>query len=190
VTLLETLRCEEGAALHLSYHQERIDRTLSALGITEQIELRSLISPPLTGTFRCRFLYGEGDPRIEYHPYTLRIPRSLKLVTSSITYPFKYADRTGLNELYEKRGTCDDVLISENGFLKDTTIANIALWIDGEWLTPDQPLLAGTARARLIDEGVLTPAALRIESITQADKIAVMNALTGLVEVENGIIFD
>lgn len=70
----------------------------------------------------------------------------------------------------------------------DTTIANIALYIENQWLTPQVPLLHGTTRARLLDEGFLSPAPLTPNHLADATKIAVMNAMIGFVEIENGII--
>jgi 4-amino-4-deoxychorismate lyase len=55
-------------------------------------------------------------------------------------------------------------------------------------LTPSTPLLEGTTRARLLDEGFLSAACLTPKDIQKADKIAIMNAMVGFVEVENGII--
>lgn len=103
-------------------------------------------------------------------------------------YPLKYTHRDELNALFELRGTCDDVLIVKHGLLKDTTIANIALKINGQWITPQTPLLYGTTRARLIDEGFLKPAILTPNDIPHAQKVAIMNAMVGFVEIENGII--
>ncbi len=187
--LLETLRCEEGEVLHLPFHQRRLDESLRTLGIAETFDLASLISPPETGVWRCRFLYGAEGSAIEFHPYTPRAIRTLKLVESDFAeYPLKYADRTPLEALFSLRGTSDDVLIVRNGLLTDTTIANVALFIDGRWFTPNTPLLRGTTRQRLIGEGFLHEAVLRREEIFKAEKVAVMNAMMGFVEVENGII--
>lgn len=187
--LLETIRCEHGQALHLPYHQQRLDATLQALGIRAAFDLQALMIPPEEGIFRCRFLYGAEGFTIEYHPYAPRTFRSLRIVhADTLDYRHKYADRSGLNALFEQRGACDDVLIVRGGMLCDTTIANIALLIGEQWLTPEEPLLMGTTRARLIDEGVLTPAPLRVGDICRARKVAVMNTMMGLVEVENGII--
>lgn len=187
--LLETLRCEHNEAKHLPYHQARLDQACQTLGITKQYDLQMLITPPDEKLYRCRFLYNQQGYSIEFHPYSPKKILSLKLITcDNLEYPLKYADREALNTLFELRGECDDVLIVKNGWLCDTTIANIALRIEGAWLTPDLPLLKGTTRARLIDEGALTPASLKPSDIEKATKIAIMNAMIGFVEVENGII--
>lgn len=187
--LLETIRCEGGVPLHLSYHQERLNRSLSALGSDAQFDLTSLISPPSRELYRCRFLYDANGYTVEFHPYAHRKIGSLKLVHADwLDYPLKDADRSALDLLYDQRGGCDDVLIVRRGLLTDTTIANIALFIDAQWKTPVQPLLEGTTRARLIREGELIPAALGRDDLARAEKIALMNAMMGFVEVENGII--
>ncbi|MDD5717076.1 MAG: aminotransferase class IV [Sulfuricurvum sp.] len=187
--LLETLRCENGTVLHLSHHQERLERSLRSLKIQTHYDLEHLIIPPSSGLYRCRFLYSESDYRIEFLPYTPRPVRSIKLISAdALHYPLKYENRKPLDLLFQQRGECDDVLIIKNGFLTDTTIANIALYIDGKWFTPQTPLLNGTTRSRLLDEGFLTPALLTEADIGKATKIAVMNAMVGFIEVENGII--
>jgi 4-amino-4-deoxychorismate lyase len=187
--LLETLRCEDGRLLHVPYHQRRLDEALRLLGIGKSYDLLSLVLPPEQGLWRCRFLYGADGYEVRFHPYTPRTFSSLKLIrTDELDYSHKYADRSALERLFGQRGACDDVLIVRNGFVTDTTIANVALFIDGQWLTPQRPLLQGTARARLIDEGFLCPASLREEDIAKAQRVALMNAMMGFVEVENGII--
>lgn len=187
--LLETLRCEGGTPLFLSYHQQRLDEACRSLGMAQTYNLQELIIPPGNGLYRCRFLYSEQHHRIEFHPLSPRVIASLKLVHADyLHYPHKFSDRRELDRLFEQRGECDEVLIVRNGFLTDTTIANVALMIGGRWVTPDQPLLGGTTRARLIDEGFLHPEPLSLDDIAKASRIAVMNAIMGFVEVENGII--
>jgi len=187
--LLETIRCVEGNPLHLSYHQKRLDTSLRCLGIHKRYDLDALIHPPKNGIFRCRFLYSAEHFSVEFLPYAAKTITSLKLIEANdLEYPLKYSNRDALNRLYEQRGESDDVLIVKNGYLTDTTIANIALFIEGEWLTPQSPLLGGTARARLIEEGVLIPAPLTPSDISKATKIALMNAMVSMIEVENGII--
>lgn len=188
-TLFETIRCEDGCGFHLDYHQKRIATSLQCLGSATSFDLTALITPPKTGLYRCRFIYDTQGYQIEYHPYIPRTLNSIRLITDdSIHYPLKYTHRDELNALFDKRKSADDVLIVKNELLKDTTIANIALFIDGQWLTPQTPLLYGTTRARLIDEGLLFPAVLTVKDIPYAQKVAVMNAMVGFVEIENGII--
>lgn len=187
--LFETIRCQDGLAAYLDYHQKRLTSSLQCLGSKIHFDLQALITPPNIGVYRCRFIYDAASYRIEYHPYSARKISSLRLVVdNTIHYPLKYTHRDTLNYLFELRDGCDDVLIVKDGILKDTTIANIALHIDGQWLTPQSPLLYGTTRARLIDEGLLMPALLTPDDLLNTKKVALMNAMVGFVEIENGII--
>ena len=188
-TLLETIRCEGGVAHHLPYHQKRLEKSLRELGISTTYDLSELIIPPDNSLYRCRFLYTARSSTIEFHPYTPKKISTLRLIhDDTINYPYKFADRHALNALYEQRNGCDDVLILKNNLLTDTTITNIALYLDNQWFTPEAPLLEGTTRARLIDEGKIFPARLSASDARNASKIALINAMIGWVEMENGII--
>lgn len=188
-TLLETIRCEGGIPLHLSYHQHRLERSLKALGLKTHYSLSDLILPPNDGVYRCRFLYDALGYSVEYHPYSPKKISKLKLVDASgLDYSLKYSNRKTLDELFKKREGCDDILILQNGHITDTTIANIAFYLDHQWLTPNTPLLEGTTRARLLDEGRIKIATITLYDALNAPKIALMNAMMGCFEMENGII--
>ena len=63
----------------------------------------------------------------------------------------------------------------------DTTIANVALKIGDKLLTPPIRcgLLAGTQRARLMKEGVLTEKVIRIDDLASAESIILFNSVRG-----------
>lgn len=187
--LLETIRCEGGKAHHLPYHQKRLELSLQQLGSNASYNLSKLITPPDDGLYRCRFLYTPISFSIEFHPYTPRKISTLRLIhRDTLNYSFKYAHRDSLNILFEQRNGCDDILIVKNDLITDTSIANVAFLLDGQWFTPESPLLKGTTRARLIDEGKIKIANLRLSDVNNTSKIALMNAMMGWVEMENGII--
>jgi 4-amino-4-deoxychorismate lyase len=134
-------------------------------------------------------VYDEYAINVEYLPYTPRTIMSLRLVEeSTIVYSDKTTERDALDAVFSLRGTADDVIIVQHGLLTDTTIANVACYIGGQWLTPKRPLLEGTARARLLTEGKLVEADITPDAALGAERIAVMNALSGFVEVSGGIL--
>ncbi|MBP6497982.1 MAG: aminotransferase class IV, partial [Campylobacteraceae bacterium] len=71
------------------------------------------------------------------------------------------------------------------GLLCDTSIANVALLIDGIWVTPKEPLLKGVTRQRLIDSGFLQIGNLTEASLQKMEKFAIMNALIGFKIIKN-----
>jgi len=64
----------------------------------------------------------------------------------------------------------------------------LLFFINNQWVTPKAPLLEGTTRSRLIDEGKIIPANISIANALNAPKVALMNAMIGFIEMENGII--
>ena len=135
---------------------------------------------------KCRIVYGRNLQGITVEPYRLREVKSLKLVDGKdIDYSFKSTDRTPLAQLFAQRGEADDVLIVKDGMLTDTSIGNIALLINGQWLTTTSPLLEGTRRAALLKEEVVAEAALTTSDLERAESVMVFNAMIpwGRIEV-------
>lgn len=178
--LLETIKIDKGDIYNLFYHQQRIDKSRCALlGKIEQLKLSSYIQPPKNGLYRCRILYDTKIQSIEYIPYKSKPIQRVKIITSTLNYDYKYANRDLLNALLPPDDTIDDILIEKNGYLTDTTIANIALYTGKEWVTPKKPLLEGTMRQKLLDSHFLTTANIKKEELQNFSHIALMNAMIG-----------
>jgi 4-amino-4-deoxychorismate lyase len=189
--LLETIRVENGQIRNLSYHQERMNRSREALfHLTVPIDLSAYLVPPASkGLFRCRVCYAKKIEKIEYLPYIPKPIKRLKLVSTSIEYPYKYADRTILNDLLSRYPDADEVIIEKEGLITDTTISNLAFYKDGEWFTPQKPLLEGTMRAKLLDNGMLTPCKIKKEMLSDYTHVALINAMLGF-RILNDIIIE
>ena len=187
--LLETIRCENGRPYHLSYHQQRVDRSLKELGYAVRYDLASLIKVPDESLYRCRIIYDERAFSIEYLPYQKRAIRKLQLVEADgLDYALKYADRSALDRLFAQKGDADDILIVKDGLITDTSIANIAFFDGERWLTPKDPLLKGTTRARLLDEKMIFESEIRLQDLEKFTGFALLNAMVGFDEIKNGII--
>ncbi len=178
--LLETIRIEEGEIHNLGYHQKRCNKSRQILFDSHDVlDLSSCIDAPKSGLYRCRILYAEQLHSIEYIPYTPKEIHSLKIVSSEIEYSLKYANRDALNALLASNKDVDEVIIEKEGFLTDTTISNIAFFDGERWVTPLNPLLEGTMRAKLIDEGFLHPKEIKKEDLQNYSQVALMNAMIG-----------
>jgi 4-amino-4-deoxychorismate lyase len=166
----------------LPYHQARLNRTRAALwrGVAP-IDLSSVLTvPDSIGSekYKCRVTYGPEIVSIEWEKYQPRTIQSLRLVESDrIDYAFKYKNREALNALHAQRGDCDDVLIVKNGLITDTSYANVAFFDGKNWYTPAQPLLPGTQRAFLLDQGVIIPKVIRLEDLSQYVAVKLFNAM-------------
>ena len=184
---IETIRIEGGMIHNLLYHNTRMNQTRKEVfGLETSLDLATFIQPD---TFqertKCRVEYAGEILGITYGPYQMRPVRSLRLVVSdTVDYRYKSTDRTLLNDLFEQREGCDDILIVRNGLLTDTSICNIALWDGRSWITPASPLLCGTMRAYLLDKGCIFPENIPATDIRKYPRIRLFNAMIGFGELE------
>lgn len=190
---LETIKVEDGKVFHLDYHQKRYESVLKHFGITNHKNLSEFIDPPKCGLYRCRLTYTSDkiqNINTEYIEYKKRDIKTLKLVyDDQIEYSLKSTNRTALDELFKERENADDVLIVKNGYITDTTIANIALF-DGVWKTPKTPLLKGTARQRFLDSGKIIETDIKAEDLKCFSKLALLNAMIDFDIISDGNVKD
>ena len=80
----------------------------------------------------------------------------------------------------------DTLLWNTQGELTECTRSNIAVRLDGRWLTPPLRcgLLGGVARTRYLEEGRIEEDVIRIEDLQRAQGLAVFNSLRGWIEAE------
>jgi 4-amino-4-deoxychorismate lyase len=186
--LVETIKCKNGKLENLRYHQARFNLARKELfGENFELNLIEEIKVPEkyhTKLSRCRVIYASDIEKIEFHPYEYRKVGSLKLMEdSTIDYRYKFTDRKKLNELFEKRENCDDILIVKNGCITDSYVANIVFFDGKEWWTPDTPLLHGTRRAQLIEEGKIKVCRITPDDLPRFEKAGLINAMQGLNEM-------
>lgn len=186
--LVESLKLKDGIIQNLDYHQGRMNCSLEELFPgTEHIELSDVLTIPedcQSGLYKIRVVYNRIIEKIEIEPYQLRIIQSLKVVHhESVDYHLKYTDRQVLQELFEQRGTCDDVLIIKNGFVSDSFTANVLFFDGTTWYTSTTPLLKGTKRQYLLDEGIISEREIREGDIAEYQKVGLINALIDFEEM-------
>jgi len=179
---LETIKSVDGEALHVEYHQKRYEEVLKEFCIDEVQNLQAFLNPPKYGIYRCRLTYDLSQTpqkiEVEYLEYKKREIKNLKVIfDNDIQYSKKSTCRDDLDKLYDLKDDADDILIIKNLLVSDTSIANIAFYMDGSWLTPKTPLLKGTTRARLLDEGKIIEADIKVQDIKKFSKIALLNAM-------------
>ena len=186
--LLETIKCKNGKLFNISFHNSRFNKSRNEYFKTSgKINLEDIIEIPenfKNGLFSCRILYSETIDKIEFLPHQIREIRSLKLVRNDvIDYHFKYFNRKKLDELFEQRAKYDDILIVKNNCITDSYTAN-SVFFDGlKWWTPDTPLLPGTQRARLINEGKILECRITPKDLSKYEKVGLINAMQDLEEM-------
>lgn len=180
--LIETICIRDGIPQHLPYHQARMaDARRRLWGLEEELPLAASLQVPPEwgqGVVKCRVTYAGAIQKTEWEPYGPRLIRSLQLVQGDgLDYAFKYADRSGIAALMELRGHADDILIVQNGLITDTSYCNVLLYDGRRCYTPSKPLLGGTCRARLIDEGRIELADIRPAELKNFREIHLINAM-------------
>jgi len=181
--LFETIFVSRGRPLYPGYHWERMKHTVESLWgkkllFSPDILASLPIPADINKVYRCRLEYDAASHRMRMEEYHYQPIKTLKLVQAGqLMYRYKFTDRSGFDELFALRDACDDILIVQDGYVTDTSMANI-IFTDGHKLfTPSTPLLAGTARARLLGEGLIFEKAIRTCELGNYSGFALINAL-------------
>jgi len=184
--LVETIKVENGSLLNISFHNERMIRSIyEVFGLRHKSDLEKIINVPSfarEGVYKCRIEYEIKITKIEFLPYSIRPVTSLKLIIDdNICYPFKYINRDSILSLMEKRGDCDDILIIKKGMVTDTSYANIVFRdLNGNWVTPSTYLLPGTRRANLLYNGLISEVEISYKDIQKYKEVKMINAMIGI----------
>ena len=189
--LLETFRFVPGEAnSHIADHLARLKSSAAQLGHRVPADINELVTSELKElTFDARVrltLSMSGSVGIETAP----APSKRDLVTLAFSNnPVDSSDlrlfhKTTNRSIYEcrRQENVDDViLINERGECTETTIANFAIQLHGNWFTPplSSGCLPGIERASLLAQGVLEERILLPQDVKDADQIIIFNSLRG-----------
>jgi para-aminobenzoate synthetase/4-amino-4-deoxychorismate lyase len=73
------------------------------------------------------------------------------------------------------------VLVNAGSEVTETTVANLAVRMEGRWWTPPvaSGCLPGVLRGQLVEEGRLTERPITVAELTAAEELAVVSSLRG-----------
>jgi len=180
--LFETIRINNGLLVYPEWHEARMNLSRRELwDLHEPLLLSEIVQVPeewKTGLVQCNVTYGPEMKSVVFKPYVKRPVRSLKLIEyNNIDYHLKRADRSILDDLFSRKGGCDEIIIIRQGFITDTSISNLIFFDGKNWVTPNIPLLNGTCRQRLLKEGKISEMEIRVEDIWQFSGLKLINAM-------------
>jgi len=184
--LVETIKVENGIPLNVSFHNERMIRSLfGVFGLRNEPDLEKFINIPsfaFKGIYKCRIEYDSKIRKVEFLPYIIRPVRSLKLIfDDNINYTYKYVNRDNIYRLMGMRGNCDDILIIKNGMVTDSSYANVIFRdVNDNWVTPSSYLLRGTKRESLFKSGQISEANIAFRDIQKYSEVKLINAMLGI----------
>lgn len=174
----ETIKIQNNKTFNLEYHQERFEKTyFENFGTKTNINLVDILDTNFSDITRAKVIYNKTDIKVEYFAY---IPKNIKTIqivhSDNIIYNYKFFDRIAIEKLVQNTRS-DEIAIFQNGLLSDSSIANIAIFEDGVWLSPTKPLLFGTTLKRYVDSGKILLGEIDIKRFKKAQKIAFLNAM-------------
>ncbi|TXT38062.1 MAG: para-aminobenzoate synthetase / 4-amino-4-deoxychorismate lyase [Comamonadaceae bacterium] len=198
--LLETLRLERGEFINCIAHLARLQRAARHFGYVFdesriQVALQALRAEADTdhGIWRVRLLLA-ANGQVQAEKFIHNQPLEPVLIAQAAT-PFETAKsefprfKTTRRAHYEAFAPTDPevfdtLLYNTQGELTECTRGNIALKLDGQWLTPALHcgLLDGVGRAMALQQGHLREAVIHLEDLPRVQAVAFVNSLRGWVE--------
>ncbi len=192
--LFETLRLDDDGVRNAELHVERLSESAAWFGIpidpAAALQLLATMTPTAGVVERIRLLLdAEGRLSLTRQPLEPDRCDVVRLaVDDTVTHSddprccHKTTDRAHYDRARARHPHADDViLVNEVGHVIETTIANLAVRVDGRWWCP--PLgdggLPGVARRVAVASGELGERSFTPDEVRAADGLAVLNDLRG-----------
>lgn len=177
---IETICLENGKFRNLTGHNRRLNHTRKAIfGMVEELDLNMILSSENypEGKFKTKVIYDTEIRQIEILPYEEKKISSFELIECDIVeYSFKSADRTIFEEL--KSGSrAEDIIIVKDGFITDSSYANLIFWDGKNWITPSRYLLNGTMRQHLLRMKRIYPKDIKPSDLKNFTHFKLINAM-------------
>jgi para-aminobenzoate synthetase / 4-amino-4-deoxychorismate lyase len=196
-SLLETMLFvpEEGLFL-LDYHINRLAGSAAYFGFSfDEAHIRetldSLLSERENDHCRIRLvLHRDGRVSLQHGPLLGNVhggPQLVRLAREPVSEGNRFLyHKTTRRVVYDNAmqsvTDCDDVLLwNSQGFVTETTIANVVVEIGGRRVTPPVScgLLGGTYRQWLLDRGEIEEWPIHLDDIHNIDRFTLINSVRG-----------
>jgi para-aminobenzoate synthetase/4-amino-4-deoxychorismate lyase len=199
-SLLETMLWEpEDGIFLLDRHLERLrtsalyfDRPVDLEAVRTEIDRATRELPPIPHRVRL-LLHRSGEVAIESEPQVATdLRRRVRLANRPVDRENRLLfHKTSYRALYDEARAdhpdYDDVLLwNSDRELTESTIANVLVRLDGELVTPpvDSGLLPGVYRAELLEAGEIRERVIKLEELSRAEAIFLVNSVRRRVEVD------
>lgn len=195
--LLETLVLHSGVLPHADAHLARMAASAAHFGFVWRLEavqqtLTAVCQQHPTGAWRVRLLLdAAGTPRVEAFalpatPPTVRLQLAASpLLHASSEFVRYKTTRRAHYEQFAPTNTdvFDTVLWNTRGEITECTRGNIALLLDGRWVTPAAGcgLLPGVGRAHWLAQKRMVEDVVHINDLPRVEAMAFVNSLRGWV---------
>ena len=193
--LIETIRWDPGSGFHrLALHLERLSSSSWYFDVPlDTAEVRAALGRAVRRSEHGLVLRLRVDRAgwisVDAAPLPPRPAHPIRLAID--TQPIDPGDpllyhKTSNRAVYERAADRfpdhdDVVLVGPDGRVTETTIANLAVQVDGQWFTPPltDGLLPGVERRALIGDGTLRERHITIDDVLAASSLARFNSVRG-----------
>ena len=195
VEALETLRLEGGVAVRGDAHLARMQRTARHFGLRFSLTearayLKAVAEAQAQGSWRLRLTCNAQGHMAHTLTAFTPVAEPVRLALADGPIPTLgpraefLAHKTTRRELYafgKPAEAFDVILWNEAGELTECSFGNLAVQLDGRWLTPPlaSGLLPGVLRAELLAQGRIKEARLTRDDLARAEGLAFFNSLRG-----------
>lgn len=198
--LLETMALRDGSVDHAVAHLERLQASAahfgypSSLSALEQALWEAVAKHPL-GAWRLRLQLHETG-RVQWQAYSLSAdvqPVGLQLAQRPMLQAHSefVHHKTTHRAHYDAHAPTDaavfdTVLWNTQGEVTECTRGNIAMLLDGQWVTPalSSGLLAGVGRGYWLQQGRCCEAVVRLADLPRVRGLAFINSLRGWLSAD------
>jgi para-aminobenzoate synthetase/4-amino-4-deoxychorismate lyase len=196
--LLETLALRDGVLDNVDLHLDRMATAAQHFATPwdrqrAQQALQALVTTHPKGDYRVRLLLAaSGHFQAQafalaqtFEPVRLQLAHAPLQEAQGEFVRFKTTRRAHYDAFTPTDAAVfDTVLFNAQGELTECTRGNIALLLDGRWVTPplSSGLLPGIGRAVHLRSGRLVEAVVRVEDLPRAQGLAFVNSLRGWLD--------
>lgn len=193
--LLETMRHDpEEGVKHLDRHLRRLVASADYFGfrcdeteVREAVEKAVASAPPAPCRVRLA-LSKDGTVRVVLTPIASE-PDVVRVALDDAPQDPRdifLFHKTSRRQRYEDarrrhQGVDDVLLVNDRGEVTESTIANVAVRVEGKWVTPpiEGGLLPGIGREIALEERILTESPVTIDALRSSEEIALISDARG-----------
>lgn len=187
---IETIHAENFQTFLFEQHLQRIQMTIREYyGLyknlsTLKTEINQITSS-IENKTKISIHYNDKNHQIIKQRYqSKKITRFFIIEKNDLDYHLKYADRTPFEQLKKQLLPDEEIIITQNGNLTDTTFSNICLYKKGIWYTPNTPLFNGIKRQFLLSQNLIQQINITTENLNQFEKLCLINSMLDLQGTE------
>lgn len=178
---IESIRIENGEPKLLQLHQQRVASCFMKFSESSPLQLHELIKSinvPSIGLYKWRVVYDlEANFTTEVVPYIKSEIKDFQLIEApAIEYAEKRAERAIFQHL-KNIAQAQEIIITQEGYLTDTSFSNLIFKKGKDWFTPKTYLLNGVMRQHLLNLGKVRATDIHVDHLQEYEGFQLINAM-------------